>query len=183
MIDIDQLYTIKRSIKRSENIVMNKEIITVASCAVIKNPLVHYKSQNLADLARIGKYLGDILSHNCMENITGPVVSYGKAALIGSSGIIEHGAAIIHPQMGKPMRDAIGGGKSLIPSNVKIGAVGADIDIPLCHKDDPWSFDEIDTITVSVPGSPLPDEIIVVIVFANGGRPLARVDKELGMVV
>lgn len=135
---------------------------------------------SLAGLARIGSYLGEVLANECMANIDGAVVSYGKAALTGTSGIIEHGAAIIHPQMGAPMRQAIGGGKSLIPSNVKIGAVGAAIDIPLCHKDDLWSFDELDTITVSVPGSPLPDEIVIAVVFANGGRPLARVDKDLG---
>ncbi len=52
-------------------------------------------------------------------------ISYGKAAIVGTSGDIEHAAAILHPRMGKPMRDAIGGGKAIIPSNVKIGAVGS----------------------------------------------------------
>ena len=58
--------------------------------------------------------------------------------------------------MGKPMRDAIGGGQALIPSNVKIGAAGASIDVPLGHKDDAWSFDEIDTIGVTISGGRAP---------------------------
>ena len=81
----------------------------------------------------------------------------------------------MHPKMGMPIRAAIGGGKALIPSNVKIGAAGAQIDVPLGHKDDPWSFDEIDTLTVQVPGAPRPDEIIVTIALTDGGRPRPRI--------
>jgi hypothetical protein len=79
--------------------------------------------------------------------------------------------------MGKPMRDAIGGGQAIIPSNVKIGAAGAAIDIPLGHKDDVWSFNEIDTMTIFVAGAPRPDEIVVVAAVADGGRPRPRVSK------
>jgi hypothetical protein len=81
----------------------------------------------------------------------------------------------MHPKMGMPIRATIGGGKALIPSNVKIGAAGAQIDVPLGHKDDPWSFDEIDTLTVQVPGAPRPDEIIVTIALTDGGRPRPRI--------
>jgi hypothetical protein len=79
--------------------------------------------------------------------------------------------------MGKPMRDAIGGGQAIIPSNVKIGAVGCSIDIPLGHKDDVWSFDQIDTLSVTVANAPRPDEIVVLVALADGGRPRPRVSK------
>ena len=79
--------------------------------------------------------------------------------------------------MGKPMRDAIGGGQALIPSNVKIGAAGASIDIPLGHKDDMWSFNEIDTLTVTIGGAPRPNEIVVIVALSDGGRPRPRVAK------
>ena len=75
------------------------------------------------------------------------------------------------------MRDAIGGGQEIIPSNVKIGSVGSVIDIPLGHKDDVWSFDEIDTLSVMVPNAPRPDEIVVIVALADGGRPRPRVSK------
>ena len=80
--------------------------------------------------------------------------------------------------MGKPVRDAIGGGKAIIPSNVKVGAAGVSIDIPLGNKDDVWSFDQIDTMSVFVPGAPRPEEIVVIAAIADGGRPKARVSKE-----
>jgi hypothetical protein len=76
--------------------------------------------------------------------------------------------------LGKPMRAAIGGGKAVIPSNVKVAPAGTSLDVPLGHKDDPWSFDHFDTVTVSVPDAPRPDEIVVVMTLADGGRLLPR---------
>jgi len=68
------------------------------------------------------------------------------------------------------MRDALGGGQSLISSNVKVAAAGTPIDVPLGHKDDAWSFEHFDTVTVSVADAPRPDEIVVVMAIADGGR-------------
>jgi hypothetical protein len=76
--------------------------------------------------------------------------------------------------LGKPMRGAICGGKAVIPSNVKVAAVGASIDVPLGHKDEAWSFDHFDTMTVMVADAPSPDEIAIVLAFADGGRPIPR---------
>ena len=56
-------------------------------------------------------------------------------------------------------------------------AAGASIDVPLGHKDDVWSFDEIDTVTVMIPGAPRPEEIVVIVALADGGRPRPRVAK------
>ncbi len=66
------------------------------------------------------------------------------------------------------------GGKAVIPSNVKIGTPATAIDVPLGHKDEAWSFDHFDTMTVSVPDAPRPDEIVVVVAYADGGRPISR---------
>jgi hypothetical protein len=97
-------------------------------------------------------------------------VSYGKGAIVGLNGEHEHGGACIHPMLGKLMRTAVRGGKAVIPSNVKVAACGASLDLPLSHKDESWSFDHFDTITVSIPDAPKPDEIVVVIAVADGGR-------------
>jgi hypothetical protein len=75
------------------------------------------------------------------------------------------------------MREAIGGGKAVIPSNVKVASAGTTIDVPLGHKDDPWSFDHFDTVTVSVPDAPRPDEIVVIVALADGGHLHARCGK------
>lgn len=152
-------------------------VMRVAVCAIIANPLAGRALDDLSDLIPLGAKLGELLVREALALLKKPVISYGKAAIVGVAGDIEHGAAIIHPRMGKPMRDAIGGGEALIPSNVKIGAAGASIDVPLGHKDDAWSFNEIDTIGITISGAPRPDEIIVIAALADGGRPRPRVSK------
>ncbi len=72
---------------------------------------------------------------------------HGKAAIVGVHGDLEHAAAVLHPKLGKPMRTAVGGGEVIIHSTTKVGAAGASIDVPLANKDNPWSFDELDSIT------------------------------------
>ena len=99
-----------------------------------------------------------------------PAVSYGKGAVVGVNGEVEHGGACVHPMLGRPMRAAIGGGKAVVPSNVKVGAAGAALDLPLGHKDDPWSFAHFDTMTVMVADAPRPDEIVVALALADGGQ-------------
>jgi len=82
---------------------------------------------------------------------------------------------MIHPKLGKPMRAAVGGGQAVIPSNAKVAAMGAAIDVPLTHKDNAWSFDHFDTIFVTVADAPRPDEIVLCMAVADGGRPHPRV--------
>jgi hypothetical protein len=154
-----------------------KPVTRVAACAVIANPAADQALDDLSELVGFGADLGALLVKEALAQLPGPPISYGKAAIVGMSGDIEHAAAILHPRMGKPMRDAIGGGQAIIPSNVKIGVVGSAIDIPLGHKDDVWSFDQIDTLSVMVPNAPRPDEIVVIVVLADGGRPRPRVAK------
>jgi hypothetical protein len=81
-------------------------------------------------------------------------VSYGKGALVGVDGEMEHGGACVHPMLGKLMRAAIGGGTAVISSNAKVAAAGASLDVPLGHKDNSWSFPHFDMITVSVATRP-----------------------------
>jgi hypothetical protein len=91
---------------------------------------------------------------------------------------MEHGGACVHPMLGEPMRAAIGGGKAVISSNVKVAAVGASLDVPLVHKDDSWSFPHFDTIIGSVADAPRPNEILVVMATADGGRLQNRCGTE-----
>ena len=154
-----------------------KPVTRVAACAVVANPLAGKSLDDLSVLIPYGADLGEMLVKQALALLPAPAISHGKAAIVGTSGDIEHAAAILHPRMGKPMRDAIDGGQAIIPSNVKIGSVGAIIDVPLGHKDDVWSFDQIDTLSVMVPNAPRPDEIVVIVALADGGRPRPRVAK------
>jgi len=101
--------------------------------------------------------LGERLMPELVKLLDGPAISYGKGAIVGVAGEMEHGGACVHPMLGKPMRAAIGGGKAVIGSNVKVAASGALLDVPLGHKDDSWSFPHFDTITVSLADAPRPD--------------------------
>jgi hypothetical protein len=152
-------------------------VTRVAACALVVNPLAGVVTDDLQSLVPFGVELGDFLVRAALDALQARPVSYGKAAIVGTAVDIEHAAAIIHPKMGKPMRDAIGGGQAIIPSNVKVAAAGASIDVPLGHKDDVWSFNEIDTMTITIAGAPRPEEIVVIAVLADGGRPRPRVAK------
>ena len=150
-------------------------IVRVAVLAVVQNPFAGRFADDLSPLFDLGGQLGDRLMSEAVTQLGGPPVSYGKAAIVGVDGDLEHGGAMIHPKLGKPMRAAVGGGKALIPSNAKVGAAGATIDIPLGHKDEAWSFDHFDTMTVFVPDAPRPGEIVLCMAVSDGGRPHPRV--------
>ena len=145
-------------------------IVRVAAAAVLRNPFAGRFVEDLSELFNAGGVLGEQLVHSLMPLLERPVVSYGKAAVVGTSGEFEHGGALIHPKLGKPMRAAIGGGKAVVPSNVKVGAAGCAIDVPLGHKDEPWSFDHFDTMTLCVADAPRPDEVLMIVVLADGSR-------------
>ena len=145
--------------------------------AVIANPYAGRHVQDLSSLFDTGAQIAETLMPELVERLPGKAIAYGKAAIVGVNGDIEHAAALLHPKMGKPMRAAIGGGEAIIPSTSKVASAGATIDVPLGNKDNVWAFDEIDTITVSVADAPRPDEIVVVIALSDGGRPDPRVGK------
>lgn len=154
----------------------------VAGLAVIANPYAGKFVQDLAPLFDVGAELAAVLMKRVMELLGGPAVSYGKAAIVGTLGEMEHGAALLHPKLGKPVRAAVGGGEAIIPSNVKVAIAGTAVDVPLCHKDNVWSFDHFDTMTVMVADAPRPDEIAMVVAVADGGRPHPRVGQSRAAV-
>ncbi len=145
--------------------------------AVITNPFAGRQVQDLSPMYEIGAELAELLMPQLIALLPGKPVAYGKGAIVGVNGDAEHAAAICHPKMGKPMRMAVGGGKAVIPSTTKVAAAGATLDMPLGHKDDVWSFDEMETLTLCVGDAPRPDEIVVAIGISDGGRANPRVGK------
>jgi hypothetical protein len=154
--------------------IVNPPTVRAVALAVIGNPFAGRYVEDLTELFEAGRALGEQLMPDLVRLLQRSPVSYGKGAIVGINGEFEHGGACIHPMLGKPMRAAVGGGKAVIPSNVKVAACGASLDVPLSHKDDSWSFDHFDTITVSMPDAPRPDEIVMVLVVADSGRPHPR---------
>lgn len=166
---------IREVIEADETGKTNNRIIRVVALAVVQNPYAGQRSEDLSTLFDIGGELGERLMSEAVNMLEGPPVSYGKAAIVGVDGELEHGGAMIHPKLGKPMRSAVGGGKALIPSNAKVGSAGVTIDLPLGHKDHAWSFDHFDTMTIMIADAPLPGEIVMCMAVSDGPRPHPRV--------
>jgi hypothetical protein len=149
------------------------------AAAVIENPFAGRYVEDLTPLVAAGEVLGKLLAERAVAAL-GPgarVQSYGKAAIVGQRGEMEHAAALLHPRLGKPMREAVNQGPAIIPSAKKRAGPGASIDVPLHNKDDEWSFDHFDAATIAIPDAPGADEIVVAVAVATRGRPLARVKR------
>ena len=168
---------LKESIHADGGVDVSRTVTRVAAVAVIENPSAGRFDKDLAPMFDIGSEIAERVMPELVGLLPQRALAYGKAAIVGVNGEIEHAAAILHPKMGKPIRAAIGGGEAIIPSTSKVAAAGSSIDVPLGHKDNVWSFDEIDTLTVSLSDAPRPDEILVVIALSDGPRPHARVGK------
>lgn len=147
-----------------------RPVVRAVALAVVTNPFAGRFAEDLRPLWEPGAALGERLMPDLVALLEDPATSYGKGALVGVLGEMEHGGACIHPKLGRPMRGAVGGGQAVIPSNVKVAAAGAALDLPPGHKDDAWSFAHFDTMTVSVADAPRPDEIVVALAVASGGR-------------
>lgn len=146
--------------------------------AVITNPLAGEQVDDLTVLVDLGAEISGLLAERALAALgvaPDEVTSYGKGAIVGTDGEIEHAAALIHPRFGAPVRAAIGGGAAIIPSTKKIGGPGAHITLPITNTNDIWSFDEMDAIDVWVPDAPQAHEIVVSVALAVGGRPFARI--------
>src|SRR6202008_4792093 len=140
MIEIRKTITLREKGFSELGVEANRPITRAVGMAVIRNPFAGQFVEDLRPLFEAGAMLGERLMPEFLKLLGGPAVSYGKGAIVGVAGKMDHGGACLHPMLGKPMRAAIGGGKAVIGSNVKVAAAGAALDVPLGHKDDSWSF-------------------------------------------
>jgi hypothetical protein len=145
--------------------------------AVIANPYAGKFSDNLDILMDIGEELGGLLGERCVKALgikPEEAQSYGKAAIVGEAGELEHAAAILHPKLGAPLRKAVSKGAALVPSAKKQGTLGTAIDVPLGHKDAAFVRSHFDAMEARVSDAPRANEIVVAVVVTDSGRPQAR---------
>jgi len=146
--------------------------------AVIANPFAGRYSENLDELVAIGEELGGLLGERCVRALDiepAQAHSYGKAAIVGDGGELEHAAAILHPKLGAPLRLAVQKGAALVPSAKKMGGIGAAIDVPLGHKDAAYVRSHFDAVEARVSDAPRAGEIMVAVAVTDSGRPLPRI--------
>ncbi|HSV61161.1 MAG TPA: amino acid synthesis family protein [Variovorax sp.] len=146
--------------------------------AVIENPYAGRYSESLDELIAIGEELGGLLGQKCVKALgiaPGEAQSYGKAAIVGEAGELEHAAAILHPKLGAPLRVAVEKGAALVPSAKKRGTLGTAIDVPLGHKDAAFVRSHFDAVEARVCDAPRANEIVVAVAVTDSGRPLPRI--------
>ena len=175
---IRKLITVVEETRREMGETVDPPTRKAAAIAVIENPFAARYVKDLEPLMAIGEELGGLLGTRAVAALgiaPGRVESYGKAAVVGEGGELEHAAAILHPRLGTPLRAAVEKGAALVPSAKKMGGIGTPIDVPLGHKDAAFVRSHFDGMEVRVTDAPRADEIMVAVVVTDGGRPLPRV--------
>jgi Amino acid synthesis len=150
----------------------------VAIAAVFKNPLAgEAPGADLAPLIEASLELGVSLTKAALATLRatpGQLRAYTKAALVGTAGDLEHGAAMIHPRLGMAMRRTIRRGRVIIPGHAKVGPPGTSVDLLFGPLDAGWDLDAVDSTPVLIHDAPRSDEIVLWIGYSAGPRVNAR---------
>lgn len=176
--EIRKIYTVVEETHKDGERFLETPVKKAAAAAVFKNPYAGVYQEDLSLLYKWSEELGVFLTNKAVEGLGAEpekVESYGKAAVSGDKGELEHCAALMHPALGKPMRDNVGGGKALIPSAKKMGYPGVAIDVPLHYKNAAYVRSHFDAMEVRIPDAPRSDELILIVAVTDSGRPFPRV--------
>jgi hypothetical protein len=174
--EIRKLVTIVDEVRLEAGRPVDPPIRRVISAAVLTNPHAGEYVEDLTNLIEASVGLSEMLSRTAVAHLDGKGVhSYGKGAIVGSRGELEHAAALLHPKFGNPLREACGGGKAIIPSAKKRGGPGTPLDIPLHYKDAAFVRSHFDAVELRIVDAPADDEIVIAVAVTDGGRPHPRV--------
>jgi hypothetical protein len=176
--EIRKIITIVEEIHSEVGKAVSPPARKAAAVAVIRNPYAGQYVDDLSLLMDYGEQLGAMLGERAVSALGIPkekAENYGKGAIVGLDGELEHLHAILHPKLGKPLRDQVGGGKAIIPSTGKQGTAGTSLDVPLHYKDAAFVRSHYDAMEIRVPDAPRNDEIVVIVVVSDSGRPLPRI--------
>ncbi|WP_107496519.1 amino acid synthesis family protein [Thalassobius sp. I31.1] len=148
-----------------------------AALAVIKNPYAGRYEDDIAGFMEDLKPLGLSMAQrliNALGGDTKAIEGYGKGAIAGAAGEVEH-AALWHVPGGYAMREALGDALAIVPSTKKVGGTGARLDVPITHVDASYVRSHFDAMEVGMNDSPRADELLLVLVMTTGARVHARV--------
>lgn len=176
-LDIRKLVATVENIYRDAGVPASGPSRKCTVAAVIPNPLAGQPDGDLEVLKDLGAAVSAALVARGLEALGAApddVDSYGKGAIIGTDGEIEHAAALIHPRFGAPVRGALGEASEIIPSTKKLAGPGASLDVPMTSKRSIWDFDHMDATEISIGDAPHADEIVVILALGIGGRPRKR---------
>jgi hypothetical protein len=174
--DVREIHLFSQEVASHARRAVQPPVLRAACCAVLANPLAGQPAgDDFEAFVAASVSVGEMLARRALGALGGRApLAYGKGALVGESGDLEQGAAMIHCRIGLAMRTAIGAGRALIPGNAKLAGPGASLDIVLGGIDEGWLYEAMDTMEIRVPGAPRADEIVLAVAFATG-RPNARI--------
>ncbi|WP_259444922.1 amino acid synthesis family protein [Neotabrizicola shimadae] len=146
-----------------------------AVVAVVRNPFAGRHEPELQGAMEVLKPLGLEMTDRLIAALGGRegIDGYGKGAIVGEGGEAEHGA-IWHVPGGYSMRERLGESRAIVPSAMKVGGMGATLDVPLGHINAAYVRSHFDALTVSVPDGPRAGEIVLVLAMAKGPRVHSR---------
>ena len=155
--------------------ILSRPCRRAAMLALVSNPFAGRHAPDLEAAMEDLKPLGAMMSERLVAAIGGAemVEAYGKGAIVGEGGEIEHGA-LWHVPGGYAMRALVQPSKAIVPSAMKMGGMGARLDVPLGHVNAAYVRSHFDAMEIGLPEGPKADEIVFVLVMAKGGRPHAR---------
>jgi hypothetical protein len=150
-------------------------LLRAAAIAVIHNPFAGRYEADIQGFMDDLRPLGLRMAERLVKTVGGAeqVEGYGKGALIGAAGELEHGA-LWHAPGGYAMREAIGGSQAIVPSTKKVGGVGARLDVPITHINAAYVRSHFDSMEIGVNDGPRADEMLVALVMTTGPRVHSR---------
>lgn len=148
-----------------------------AALTVIRNPYAGRYVEDIAPFMKDLEPLGIAMAKALVDALGGDpklIQGYGKGAIVGSAGELEHGA-LWHVPGGYAMREALGEARAMVPSAKKVGGPGTRLDVPITHVNASYVRSHFDAMEVGMADAPRADEILLALVMTTGSRIHARV--------
>lgn len=176
LVKVRKISTQVEEIYHEKGPVLDTPIKRGSIVVVLENPYAGGYVEDITPFMDALKPLGLKCAKQLIEALGGDpekITSYGKGAIVGEDGELEHGATW-HVAGGYAMREALGEALAIVPSSKKVGHMGSRLEIPIHHKDAAYVRSHFDAMEVGLPDSPRRNEILFALVMTTGGRPHAR---------
>src|SRR5687767_12812612 len=177
MIDIRRVFTHVEHIHHEFGPRAATPLVRGAIGAVLTNPFAGRYEPDILPMMALLDPVGVDMAHRLHAAMDVPleqIATYGKGAIIGQAGELEHGA-LWHVPGGYAMREILGDAKAIVPSTKKVGGPGTRLDVPVTHINASYVRSHFDAMEVGVPDAPRADEMVLALVMTTGPRVHARV--------
>ncbi|MCB1445447.1 MAG: amino acid synthesis family protein [Rhizobiaceae bacterium] len=172
-----KILTVIEEIRHEGGPVAETPLLRGAILAVVENPFAGAYHEDITGFMKDLEPLGLDMATRLIESLGGDksaIRAYGKGAIVGQGGELEHGA-LWHVPGGYAMREALGDAKAIVPSTKKVGGPGTRLDVPVTHINASYVRSHFDAMEVGVPDAPRANELVLALVMTTGSRIHARV--------